>query len=186
MDILREIKKRNCKMPLPPPTKRRSRHGDRATPHAARRPRHHISRGDRAAALQAHTQRRCQPPASPSPALRLPKPLHVLITDALEVTKNNSRLHLLVAVNYSGQKDIVQACQSMSLKVKEGVVKPEDIYEFLIEDKLETSCTDFPCPDLLIARRPEIGFKYNEEVVLDLIEDPPELLQCKILPVKKF
>ncbi|KAL2484823.1 Dehydrodolichyl diphosphate synthase 2 [Abeliophyllum distichum] len=87
---------------------------------------------------------------------KLPKPLQVLITDALEVTKNNSRLHLIVAVNYSGQKDIVQACQSISLKVKDGVVKPEDINEFLIEDELETNCTDFPCPDLLIRTSGEL------------------------------
>ncbi|KAL2509870.1 Dehydrodolichyl diphosphate synthase 2 [Forsythia ovata] len=87
---------------------------------------------------------------------KLPKPLQVLITEALEVTKNNSRLHLIVAVNYSGQKDIVQACQSISLKVKDGVVKPEDIDEFLIEDELETNCTDFPCPDLLIRTSGEL------------------------------
>ncbi|KAL2455964.1 Dehydrodolichyl diphosphate synthase 2 [Abeliophyllum distichum] len=87
---------------------------------------------------------------------KLPKPLQVLITDALEVTKNNSRLHLIMAVNYSGQKDIVQACQSISLKVKDGVVKPEDINEFLIEDELETNCTDFPCPDLLIRTSGEL------------------------------
>lgn len=87
---------------------------------------------------------------------KFPKPLQVLITDAMEVTKNNSRLHLIVAVNYSGQNDIVQACQSIALKVKDGVVKLEDINEFLIERELETNCTDFPCPDLLIRTSGEL------------------------------
>lgn len=87
---------------------------------------------------------------------KLPKPVQILITDAMEVTKNNSRLHLIVAVNYSGQNDIVQACQSIALKVKDGVVKPEDINEFSIERELETNCTDFPCPDLLIRTSGEL------------------------------
>lgn len=87
---------------------------------------------------------------------KLPRNLHELINKAEMVTTNNSGLHLVVAVNYSGQYDVVQACRKISKKVKEGLIEPEDIDEFLMEQELETECTDFPCPDLLIRTSGEL------------------------------
>ncbi|KAG8377019.1 hypothetical protein BUALT_Bualt09G0124600 [Buddleja alternifolia] len=87
---------------------------------------------------------------------KLLKPLQVLLADAMEITKNNSRLHLIIAVNYSGQSDMVQACQKLALKVKDGLIEPEDINEFSVERELETNCTDFPYPDLLIRTSGEL------------------------------
>ncbi|KAL0338197.1 UNVERIFIED_CONTAM: protein root UVB sensitive 5 [Sesamum angustifolium] len=54
----------------------------------------------------------------------------VLLADAMETTINNSKLHLIIAVNYSGQNDIVQACQKLAVKVKDGLIEPEEINEF--------------------------------------------------------
>ncbi|XP_059667986.1 cis-prenyltransferase 4, chloroplastic-like [Cornus florida] len=87
---------------------------------------------------------------------KLPESLQQLITNARESTKHNSRLQLIVAVSYSGQYDIVQACQSIALKVKDGLIEPEDVNEFLIEQELETNCTKFPYPDLLIRTSGEL------------------------------
>ncbi|KAL0375328.1 UNVERIFIED_CONTAM: Dehydrodolichyl diphosphate synthase 2 [Sesamum radiatum] len=87
---------------------------------------------------------------------KLLKPLQILLADAMETTINNSRLHLIIAVNYSGQNDIVQACQKLAVKVKDGLIEPEEINEFLVERELETNCTDFPHPDLLIRTSGEI------------------------------
>ncbi|XP_073034449.1 cis-prenyltransferase 4, chloroplastic-like isoform X2 [Primulina eburnea] len=87
---------------------------------------------------------------------RLPKPLQVLLREAEETTKNNSQLHLICALNYSGQNDILQACQNMALKVKDGLIEPEDINKFLLEKELETNCTEFPNPDLLIRTSGEL------------------------------
>ncbi|XP_073279026.1 cis-prenyltransferase 4, chloroplastic-like isoform X2 [Primulina huaijiensis] len=87
---------------------------------------------------------------------RLPKPLQVLLREAEETTKNNSQLHLIFALNYSGQNDILQACQNMALKVKDGHIEPEDINKFLLEKELETNCTEFPNPDLLIRTSGEL------------------------------
>lgn len=81
---------------------------------------------------------------------KLPKSLQKLISDAEETTKDNSRLQLIVAVSYSGKYDIVQACKSIASKVKDGVIQLEDVGEGLIEQELETNCTEFPYPDLLI------------------------------------
>lgn len=87
---------------------------------------------------------------------KLPKSLQDLIDKAVKTTKENSRLHLLVAVNYSGQYDVVQACQTIAQKVKDGNIEPEDINSALVEQELQTNCTDFPCPDLLIRTSGEL------------------------------
>ncbi|KAK9126124.1 hypothetical protein Scep_014970 [Stephania cephalantha] len=87
---------------------------------------------------------------------KLPISLQKLITDAAEATKHNSRFHFIVAVSYSGQHDIVQACQAISQRVKDGLIQPEDIDESLVEQELQTKCTEFPCPDLLIRTSGEL------------------------------
>ncbi|KAI3944995.1 hypothetical protein MKX01_028377, partial [Papaver californicum] len=87
---------------------------------------------------------------------KLPISLQKLITKATETTKNNARLQLIVAVSYSGRHDLVQACQSISQKVKDGKIELEDIDETLINQELETSCTEFPYPDLLIRTSGEL------------------------------
>ncbi|KAJ8570749.1 hypothetical protein K7X08_037721 [Anisodus acutangulus] len=87
---------------------------------------------------------------------KLPKSLQDLIDKAAKITKENSRLHFVVAVNYSGQHDVVQACQSIAQKVKDGIIEPKDINNFLVEQELQTNCIDFPCPDLLIRTSGEL------------------------------
>ncbi|KAL9150535.1 hypothetical protein ABFS82_12G174100 [Erythranthe guttata] len=89
-------------------------------------------------------------------ATKLPKQLQSLLVDAVEATQNNSRLHLIVAANYSGRSDVVQACRKIAFKVKDGHIDPNDINEYLVERELETSCTDFPHPDLLIRTSGEL------------------------------
>lgn len=87
---------------------------------------------------------------------KLPSSLQELIVNVEESTKNNSRLQLVVAVSYSGQYDVVQACRKIALKVQDGDLTPEDINESLIEKELETNCTRFPYPDLLIRTSGEL------------------------------
>ncbi|MCD7447032.1 hypothetical protein HAX54_021665 [Datura stramonium] len=87
---------------------------------------------------------------------KLPKSLQNLIDKVVKTTKENSRLHVVVAVNYSGQHDVVQACQSIAQKVKDGIIEPKDISSFLVEQELQTNCIDFPCPDLLIRTSGEL------------------------------
>ncbi|KAI3836876.1 hypothetical protein MKW98_005209 [Papaver atlanticum] len=87
---------------------------------------------------------------------KLPDSLQRWIIKTTETTKNNSRFHLIMAVDYSGRNDIVQACQSISHKVKDGLIKPEDIDEPLFNQELQTNCTEFPYPDLLIRTSGEL------------------------------
>jgi ditrans,polycis-polyprenyl diphosphate synthase len=81
---------------------------------------------------------------------KLPKCLQKIITIIEEKTKDNSRLQLIMAINYGGKYDIVQACKSVAKKVQDGIIHLEDINENIIENELETNCTEFPYPDLLI------------------------------------
>nr|POE58509.1 dehydrodolichyl diphosphate synthase 2 [Quercus suber] len=81
---------------------------------------------------------------------KLSRSLQELITRTEEITKATCGLQLIVAVSYSGQYDIVQACQKIALKVKDGLIEPDEINESLIKQELETNCTEFPYPDQLI------------------------------------
>ncbi|KAK8486531.1 hypothetical protein V6N13_094552 [Hibiscus sabdariffa] len=87
---------------------------------------------------------------------KLPTSLQKLINQVEETTKNNTRLQLIVAVSYSGKYDVVQACRSIAKRAKDGRIQLADIDESLIEQELETSCTEYPYPDLLIRTSGEL------------------------------
>ncbi|KAK9755700.1 hypothetical protein RND81_01G044000 [Saponaria officinalis] len=87
---------------------------------------------------------------------KLPTSLQELVAEAEETTKHNTRLQLIVAVSYSGKYDIIQACKNIARKAKDGNVEVEDIDEELIEQELETNCTEYPYPDLLIRTSGEL------------------------------
>ncbi|KAL0824214.1 hypothetical protein Bca101_047891 [Brassica carinata] len=87
---------------------------------------------------------------------KLPKSLLKVINEVEEVTKNNTRLQLIVAVGYSGKYDVLQACRGIAQRVKDGEIEVEEIDERLIEQELETNCTEFPYPDLLIRTSGEL------------------------------
>jgi undecaprenyl diphosphate synthase len=74
----------------------------------------------------------------------VPANLAKKITDAVEATKNNERLHLNVAFNYGGRDEVVRAIQGM---VRDGL-KPEEITEERVSQYLYTK--DIPDPDLVI------------------------------------
>ncbi|XP_054791767.1 cis-prenyltransferase 4, chloroplastic-like [Prosopis cineraria] len=87
---------------------------------------------------------------------KLPATLQRMISNAEEKTKQNSRLQLIIAINYSGKYDVVQACMTIAGKTTNGVVEVEDINESLVEQELETKCTEFPNPDLMIRTSGEL------------------------------
>ncbi|EEF36753.1 dehydrodolichyl diphosphate synthase 2 [Ricinus communis] len=87
---------------------------------------------------------------------KLPESLQRLIREVEDTTKDYSKLHLLVAVSYSGKYDVVKACRNIAGRVKEGAIEPEDISEDLIEQELETNCSEHPSPDLLIRTSGEL------------------------------
>ncbi|KAJ8437928.1 hypothetical protein Cgig2_031444 [Carnegiea gigantea] len=88
--------------------------------------------------------------------LKLPTSIQKWVAQVEEKTKDNTKVHLIVAVSYSGKYDITKACRSIAQKVKDGLIQVEDVNEELIERELETKCTQFPHPDLLIRTSGEL------------------------------
>ncbi|CAK9141685.1 unnamed protein product [Ilex paraguariensis] len=80
----------------------------------------------------------------------LPRSIEQVLSEAEVALKANSGLHLMVALGYGGRYEILQACKSVSSKVKDGLIQLQDIDESLFEQELQTKCTKFPSPDLLI------------------------------------
>ena len=79
---------------------------------------------------------------------RFPGRLQRAAAAADELTRNNKALNLTVAINYGGQWDLQQACQSIAGLVEKGELSPASITPELMESHL---CTrDLPEPDLFI------------------------------------
>src|SRR5215212_220619 len=73
---------------------------------------------------------------------------------ALERTNDNSRLTLVVALNYGSQQEIVAAARTLAQRVGAGELKAEDIDERTIAAELQTH--DLPELDLLIRTSGEV------------------------------
>ena len=65
---------------------------------------------------------------------------------AEELTRNNSRMTLVIAANYGGHWDITQATRKVAEQVRSGQLAPSDITDDLIQQHL--SIGDLPMPDL--------------------------------------
>jgi undecaprenyl diphosphate synthase len=70
------------------------------------------------------------------------------IEKARALTRDNDGLKLVLAVDYSGQWDIIQAVQALSQQVKVGTLLSETITQEVFARYL--SLSDLPSPDLLI------------------------------------
>ena len=79
---------------------------------------------------------------------RFPDACQQELKEAIELTKDNDRLHLCLALSYSGRWDITEAVKKLTQQVKEGKLNPEDIDDQLISAHLSTA--EIPDPDLII------------------------------------
>ncbi|MEO8087573.1 MAG: isoprenyl transferase, partial [Bacteroidota bacterium] len=78
----------------------------------------------------------------------LPKKCHAELMEAIEDTKNNKRMSLILALSYSSKWEITEAVKIIAEKVKTGELKAEDINEQMISDNLTTK--GIPDPELMI------------------------------------
>ncbi|HEY5692189.1 MAG TPA: isoprenyl transferase [Cyclobacteriaceae bacterium] len=78
----------------------------------------------------------------------LPQACQDNLSDAIEATKNNSGLTLILALSYSGRWEIVEATKLIGKEIKEGKMQLEDINEAVFSKFLKTS--GIPDPELLI------------------------------------
>ncbi|EOA12767.1 hypothetical protein CARUB_v10028612mg, partial [Capsella rubella] len=81
---------------------------------------------------------------------KIPESLLGTIMETEEATKSYKKKHFIVAIDYSGRFDILHACKSIVKKSEQGLIREEDVDETLFERELQTKCTEFPSPDLLI------------------------------------
>lgn len=78
----------------------------------------------------------------------LPVKCKKALLDAIEQTKNNSRITLVLALSYSSRWEITRAVKSIAQDVKKGKLKPDDIDQDTVNQYLETK--NYPDPELLI------------------------------------
>jgi undecaprenyl diphosphate synthase len=76
------------------------------------------------------------------------KTLQKRITSAEELTKDNAGLTVVVAANYGGRWDVVQAVQRLAQHVKDGELSVEEITAERITEYV--SLSDLPEPDFFI------------------------------------
>lgn len=85
---------------------------------------------------------------------KLPDTVREQLLNIIELTKNNNKGNLILALSYGSQREILNAVKEISKKVKDGVVDINDIDEKLFENHLYTK--DFPPVDLLIRTSGEV------------------------------
>jgi undecaprenyl diphosphate synthase len=105
----------------------------------------------------------------------LPEPVLDEVNVALEETKNNTGLTLVLALNYGSRAEITDAVRAIAQKVESGEMRADDIDESTISDHLYTG--GWPDPDLLIRTAGEMRvsnyllwqISYAELVVSDVL-----------------
>lgn len=85
---------------------------------------------------------------------KLPPLVQEQMLNLVEVTKNNKRGNLVLALSYGSQYEILNAVKKISAEVKKGEIEIEDIDEDVFEDHLYTK--GIPPVDLLIRTSGEI------------------------------
>lgn len=70
------------------------------------------------------------------------------LAKAIGQTQTNTGLMLILALSYSGRRELTEATKKIAGQVKKGLIEPDQITEKLIEDYLETR--GIPDPELLI------------------------------------
>ncbi|MGH7275388.1 MAG: isoprenyl transferase [Candidatus Rokuibacteriota bacterium] len=78
----------------------------------------------------------------------VPLPVRRGIDHVVAETRNNTGLNVLMAFNYGGRDELIDAFRALARRVQAGELAPEDISEQVIGQALYTA--DIPDPDLLI------------------------------------
>ena len=79
---------------------------------------------------------------------QLPSECRQVLEDAIEQTKSNTKLTLVLAINYSAKQELNYAIKNIASLVKKGDLDVEDICNDTISNNLYTK--NIPDPDLLI------------------------------------
>lgn len=77
-----------------------------------------------------------------------------MLDDAVELTKDNTSLNLIIAFNYGGRDEIARAARRIAEDAKEGRLAPKDVTQDRFAAYLDTA--GLPDPDLLIRTSGEL------------------------------
>ncbi|RNI28608.1 isoprenyl transferase [Rufibacter latericius] len=78
----------------------------------------------------------------------LPQACRKQLEEAIQITSQNTRMTLVLALSYSGRWELVNAIQKLAAQVKAGELQPEAINEGTVQSYLNTA--GMPDPELLI------------------------------------
>lgn len=78
----------------------------------------------------------------------LPSSTFKELQKGIEATKNNTHMNLILALNYSGRKEIIKAVKNIAIDSKLGKLEPENIDEEIFGQYLYTA--NIPDPELMI------------------------------------
>lgn len=78
----------------------------------------------------------------------LPEKCKEALLEAIQKTKNNNRITLVLALSYSSRWEITRAVKSIADAVKKGKIDSEKIDQHTVSEHLETR--NYPDPELLI------------------------------------
>ena len=84
----------------------------------------------------------------------LPEKCQAELREAMELTKDNKRMTLILALSYSGKSEIVETVKKISTQVKNGDINVDDIDTDLISNNLYTA--GIPDPELMIRTSGEV------------------------------
>jgi|SRR5690554_2394213 len=84
----------------------------------------------------------------------LPDSCRLELEKAIEATKTNETLDLILALNYSARWEIVNAVKSIAQKVESGSLKSSEINDAVFSN--EMNLNDIPDPELLIRTSGEV------------------------------
>jgi len=79
---------------------------------------------------------------------KLPSRTYKTLMEGIEQTKDNTRMTLVLALNYSSRWEIVEAAKKIASEVQSGKINVEDIDSELFSSNLTTK--DIPDPELMI------------------------------------
>ena len=79
---------------------------------------------------------------------QLPERSQERLKEAMEATKDNTRMDLILALSYSSRWELTDAMKQIAKEVKAGTLDPDNINEQMISDHLSTK--GIPDPELMI------------------------------------
>ncbi len=85
---------------------------------------------------------------------KLPKDARIELQETIDACSRNTGMTLVLALSYSGRWELTETVRKLAVRVKNGILHPDQIDEEMISNALDTA--GIPDPDLLIRTGSEV------------------------------